>query len=245
MNTQVATQKKSVLVAMADRFNMEPKAFEATVKNTVMPANITNEQFAAFLLVAKEYNLNPITKEVYAFPTKGGGIQPIVSIDGWLNIINSHPQFDGMKFIDNVEDGKLVSVTCIIHRKDRDNPTEVTEYMSECNRGSDPWKKYPARMLRHKAVIQAARYAFGFSGIIEPDEAERFEDAGVIDTTAVPEVIVHQAEENSLENVISLFEGAETLAKLDSLANHAAKLPNADKNAAKAAYVKRKEELSA
>lgn len=28
-------------------------------------------------------------------------------------------------------------------------------------------------MLRHKATIQAARYAFGFSGIVDPDEAER------------------------------------------------------------------------
>ncbi|OPB31163.1 hypothetical protein [Bartonella sp. AR 15-3] len=28
-------------------------------------------------------------------------------------------------------------------------------------------------MLRHKAVIQCARYAFGFSGIYDEDEAER------------------------------------------------------------------------
>jgi hypothetical protein len=28
------------------------------------------------------------------------------------------------------------------------------------------------RMLRHKAAIQGIRYAFGFSGIMEPDEAE-------------------------------------------------------------------------
>jgi hypothetical protein len=28
-------------------------------------------------------------------------------------------------------------------------------------------------MLRHKAMIQAARYAFGFAGIYDPDEAER------------------------------------------------------------------------
>jgi len=28
-------------------------------------------------------------------------------------------------------------------------------------------------MLRHKATIQAARYAFGFSGIVDQDEAER------------------------------------------------------------------------
>ena len=28
-------------------------------------------------------------------------------------------------------------------------------------------------MLRHKALIQCARYAFGFAGLIDPDEAER------------------------------------------------------------------------
>jgi hypothetical protein len=123
--------------------------------------------------VAKQYNLNPILKEIYAFPAKGGGIMPIVSIDGWLNIINSHPQFDGMEFHDVIENGELVSVTCRMYRKDRTHPTEVTEYLNECKQGTDPWKKWPARMLRHKATIQAARYAFGFSGIYDEDEAKR------------------------------------------------------------------------
>jgi hypothetical protein len=50
---------------------------------------------------------------------------------------------------------------------------EVTEYLAECRQGTDPWKKWPARMLRHKAAIQAIRYAFGFSGIVDPDEADR------------------------------------------------------------------------
>src|SRR5690625_4254871 len=45
--------------------------------------------------------------------------------------------------------------------------------MSECKGVSDPCKRWPNRMLRHKATIQAARYAFGLSGIIDPDEAER------------------------------------------------------------------------
>lgn len=175
------TEKKSILVAMANRYNMEPRAFEATVKSTVMPAQVGNEQFAAFLLVANEYNLNPITREIYAFPTNGGGIQPIVSIDGWLKIINSHPAFDGMEFEDHIDNGKLVSVTCKIHRKDRAHPTEVTEYMEECKRNTEPWKKWPARMLRHKATIQAARYAFGFSGIADPDEAERMIEAGAVE----------------------------------------------------------------
>jgi len=182
-NLATQTEKKSVLVSMATRYGMEAKAFEQTVRNTVMPAKVqvTNEQFAAFLLVANEYKLNPITKEIYAFPSKGGGVQPIVSIDGWLNIINSHPQFDGMEFIDSLEDGKLSAVTCRIFRKDRNHPTEVTEYMSECKGTSEPWRKWPVRMLRHKATIQAARYAFGFSGIADPDEADRMESVGVIE----------------------------------------------------------------
>lgn len=161
-----------VVTKMAERFEMEPADFERTVRATVCPSNITNEQFVAFLMVAKEYNLNPITKQIYAFPSKGG-IVPIVSIDGWLRIINENPQFDGMEFADNIDGGKLASITCRMFRKDRSKPTEVTEYMSECAQGTDPWKKYPARMLRHKSTIQAARYAFGLAGIYDEDEAGR------------------------------------------------------------------------
>lgn len=173
---QDAPRPKSVLISMADRFGMEPAAFEATLRATVVPDKSTKEQFAAFLLVAKEYDLNPLTKEIYAFPTRAGGIQPIVSIDGWMNILNSHRQFDGMEFEDVfADDGNLRAITCRIFRKDRSHPTVVTEYMSECRRDTDTWKKWPARMLRHKAAIQCARYAFGFSGLMDEDEYERLQ----------------------------------------------------------------------
>ena len=173
-----APRPKSVLLDMADRFGMEPAAFEATLRATVVPDKSTREQFAAFLLVAKEYDLNPLTKEIYAFPTRAGGIQPIVSIDGWMNILNSHRQFDGMEFEDVLDDGgKLKAITCRMYRKDRSHPTMVTEYMSECVRNTDTWKQWPARMLRHKAAIQCARYAFGFSGLMDEDEYERMQSA--------------------------------------------------------------------
>ncbi|MBX8812736.1 phage recombination protein Bet [Ochrobactrum sp. MR34] len=176
MNQIVPAQKRSLVDSMASRYDMEPTEFVSAIKATVIKGDCSNEQFAAFLMVAKEYKLNPLTKEIYAFPDRGG-IQPIVSIDGWMNLINSHPQFDGMEFQDsNGEDGKLYSVECRIYRKDRARPVSVIEYMSECFRQTDPWKKWPNRMLRHKAAIQAARYAFGFSGIMEPDEYDRMKD---------------------------------------------------------------------
>jgi phage recombination protein Bet len=172
---------RSVTVDMAHRFGMEPANFEKVLRATVVPANCSPEQFAAFLLVAKQYSLNPITKEIYAFPAKGGGIQPIVGIDGWMRIMNDHEAMDGIEFRDRFGDDPSTpdAITCVIHRKDRSNPTVVTEYMAECVRDTDPWKKWPARMLRHKAAIQCARYAFGFSGIIDPDEYERGVGAGV------------------------------------------------------------------
>lgn len=171
---KIEPQRQSLIASMAGQYQMEPKAFADTVRATCLPATATNEEFAAFLMVAKEYGLNPITREIYAFPKKGGGIQPIVGIDGWLNLINSNPQCDGMEFVDEKNDkAELVSITCKIYRKDRNRPTEVTEYMSECKRPTEPWQKWPARMLRHKAAIQCARYAFGFAGIIDPEEAER------------------------------------------------------------------------
>lgn len=172
--TTIQPPRPSLIAKMAQSYDMDPKAFADTVRATCLPEKASNEEFAAFLMVAREYGLNPITREIYAFPKKGGGIQPIVGIDGWMNLINSHPQCDGVEFDDHKDDkGNLTAITCRIYRKDRGRPTSVTEYMDECKRPTEPWQKWPARMLRHKAAIQCARYAFGFAGIIDPEEAER------------------------------------------------------------------------
>lgn len=166
-------QRQSLIATMAAKYQMDPDQFAKTVRATVMPAQHTNEQFAALMLVANEYDLNPVVKEIYAFPAKGGGIVPIVSIDGWVNLVNSHPACDGFEFdFEHTEDGTLISCTCRMYRKDRGRPVTVTEYLSECVRSTDPWKM-KHRMLRHKAMIQAARYAFGFSGIYDEDEGSK------------------------------------------------------------------------
>jgi len=176
-------EKKSIVKTMADKFGMESANFEQTLRETVIPGNCTPAQFAAFLLVAHEYNLNPITREIFAFSTQGA-IRPIVSIDGWMKLANRHPQFNGMTSKDNLDkDGKLISITVKMFRKDREHPVEVTEYMNECRRNTQTWKQWPARMLRHKAMIQAARYAFSFSGIEEQDEYERSENVFIVSAT--------------------------------------------------------------
>lgn len=155
---------------MAGKYNVEPTKLLETLKNTVF-RGASNDELLALVVVSNEYGLNPLTKEIYAFPAKGGGIVPVVSIDGWLRMMNDHPQFDGIDYeFEHDDEGKLISCTSIIHRKDRAHPTRVTEYLAECRRNTEPWKM-ERRMLRHKATIQGARVAFGFSGITDEDEA--------------------------------------------------------------------------
>jgi phage recombination protein Bet len=177
--TAVATQaagKRSLIAVLAAQYDMEPGPFMDAIVQTVMPTDkqITNAMVAAFLMVCNEHGLNPFTREIFAFPSKTGGIQPIVSIDGWVKLINQHPQFAGMDLAMDVDEktGKPISCTCTIYRKDRpEHATPITEYYDECYRNTDPWNKMPKRMMRHKAVKEAGRYTFGFAGIMDEDEA--------------------------------------------------------------------------
>lgn len=182
----------TALAQVANRLAVSETELESIVINTVMPnrgQQVSNDQFISFMAVANEYKLNPLVKEIYAFPAKGGGIQPIVSIDGWLKIITNNDQFDGMEHEDILDNGQLVAIKCSIYRKDAKRPITVTEYMNECKRNTDTSKQWPNRMLRHKATIQAGRYAFGISGIVDPDEAERIKDssAGEREINPAPE----------------------------------------------------------
>lgn len=157
------TQKLAATLNMGDGAGLIE-----TLKATAFKGQVSDAQMTALMVVANQYALNPWTKEIYAFPDKNNGIVPVVGVDGWSRIINSHPQFDGIEFEQDEQ-----SCTCIIFRKDRNRPIKVTEWMAECKRGTGPWQSHPKRMLRHKAMIQCARLAFGYGGIYDQDEAER------------------------------------------------------------------------
>lgn len=202
---------KTVLADFAKfrELDITPEGIWEVLTQTCFKQNVSDAQMIALLLVAKKYNLDPFTGEIYAFPTKNGGIVPIVGVNGWSNLVNSHPQCDGIEFKASEETfcitnqaGTKINVhnwiECILSRKDRKNPVIVREYLSETYKPSitkddgyvveGPWQSHPNRMLRHKALIQCARYAFSFTGIYDQDEGldtVRFEDARFEQTPTV------------------------------------------------------------
>lgn len=165
------------IIDMAGHYDLTTTVFVNTFRAVAMPTPHTEAEFLSCVLVAREHGLNPLTKEIYFMKTKGGAIQPIVSVDGWMRKLNEHPQFDGLEFEDRLDDaGKMISVTCVVYRKDRSRPIKVTEYLDECAASGGPvWTKSPKRMLRHRALTQAARYAIGFAGVMDHDEFEQWQ----------------------------------------------------------------------
>lgn len=212
----VASRRVSLVEKFAAKFSIEPEKLLSTLKATAFRqrdrgVEITNEQMAALLVVADQYGLNPFTKEIFAFEDKGA-IVPVVSVDGWTRIINSHPALNGIDFRWSEEKttpqgGKECPEWCevVIYRKDRERPIVVREYLDEVYRApfkakskfkegetyevGGPWQSHTKRMLRHKTLIQGSRLAFGFAGIYDEDEAHRIIEAQAVDVTPAPKAI--------------------------------------------------------
>lgn len=229
-NTLITAQI-SQLSAVLGLHNVDPAELEQTLIQTAFKSTtqITREQMGALLIVASQYKLNPWTKEIYAFPDKSKGIIPVVGVDGWSRIINSNPNLNGIEFVFSDSMVRMNKakvdcpewVDCLIYRKDRDRPTVVREYLDEVyrepmgqNSFAGPWQSHPKRFLRHKALIQCARLAFGFVGIYDQDEAERINESGqpVKDVTPNIPKGYQEFEDQHLTNMRALaMEGSEAL----------------------------------
>lgn len=198
-----AERPASVVEDLAEQLRCRPAQLLNLLRTTCFRNCRKQEEFMMACMVAREYRLNPVLKEIYAFPSQNG-VVPIVSVDGWNRIMNSHPMYDGIEFAYDGEveydeageptGGGTLSCTAKIHRKDRHNPVCVTEFYEECYRDTDPWNTMPRRMLRWKALIQCARVAFGFAGIYDFDEGNDIlahegkrvtKDGNIVDAEAV------------------------------------------------------------
>lgn len=220
----IAVVQKGALQILAARLHVSSEDLERTLMNTVckpivkkqklangswktIERSITKEEFLSFVIVANSYGLNPLTKEIYAYPDKGA-IIPIVSTDGWNKLMTTHPQYKGhrYKFSDEIstmdENSRECPAWCEITISKRDG-SEITvrEYLDEVYRPAfktdrgiiiGPWQTHTKRMLRHKTKIQGAREAFGFGGIYDEDEATRIIEAEEVppvkEITVKPEV---------------------------------------------------------
>ena len=138
--------------------NLDDSKVIATLKATVAK-DLTNEEFALFAEHAKSTGLNPFKKEIWAIKA-GGRLQLMVGINGFYEIANRHPQFDGIE-VETVEsNGKLIKAVAKVYRKDRSRPTTAEAYLSEYGKPHGTWQTMPRVMLSKCAESMALRKSF-------------------------------------------------------------------------------------
>lgn len=184
MSKQVAViEQKGVLDKFAENHGMLANRVTNLLTKTCFKTKeqITQEQLEALIIICNHYNLDPLLKQIYAYPDKGA-IVPVVGIDGWIRIVNSQPMFDGFEFKHSEEMIKWsgakiecpVWVECTIYHKDRTHATTRRAYLKESYKAiydGSPWNSHTISMLENKAYIKCARFAFGLSGIYDEDDA--------------------------------------------------------------------------
>jgi phage recombination protein Bet len=197
---QRAGKNSSKVTSSSDNKQLDEKEVNDIVTRSVLRSGLSYESFVKvliqsalsrlsiwtqadlerLLMMAERLKVDPLNNEIYAIetqvdPSKKSHIVLVVGVDGWNKIINSHPQFDGMRFIESEpgDDELPLYFECTIFRKDRKIATSVREYMYEAHTNQGAWLTHPRRMLRHKSMIQCARICFGLSGVYDPDEAQR------------------------------------------------------------------------
>jgi hypothetical protein len=117
------------------------------------------------LCLIAEYRLNPRADELDLIQFEEGRWQVFITINGWAKLINAHPAFCGIEFSEasELEEGVPIWMGCAIYRTDRVKPIEVKEYFNEMKTEHAAWQQMPRRMLRHRAMQQCARLAFGIT----------------------------------------------------------------------------------
>jgi len=198
-------KSKNALQTLAGRLCIDQTRLKQVLMSSVCKEIKNENEFAAFVVVANSYKLNPLTKEIYAFPDKkGNGIIPIVSTDGWNKLMTTHPEYKNHYYEYSeesitIETAKPCPEWMEIHIVKKDgSEIKVREYLDECFNGNKkdragkpyqgPWDTHTKRMLRHKTKIQGAREAFGFGGIYDHDEAERIIEAEATVIDDLPQV---------------------------------------------------------
>ncbi len=146
----------------ANRLAMSPK--DLTTWLSQYPHLSESSQENCLRLIA-EYRLNPYSDEIDLVQFEKDCWQVFITINGWTKLINAHPAFCGIEFSEagEFENGIPVWMGCTIYRTDRIKPIAVKEYFTEMKTEHAAWQQMPRRMLRHRALQQCARLAFGIA----------------------------------------------------------------------------------
>lgn len=161
---------------------------------TMVAKDASDDEFELMLHMARKYNLDPLTKQIWLVKYRGQAANIFTGRDGFLDIAHRSGQFNGMDTkVDVVsqpidksytfynrketrqEAGRFkrewqFKATCTVYRKDMEHPVTAEVFEEEYTTCQNLWKDKPRTMIGKVAESQALRKAFQISGLYSPDE---------------------------------------------------------------------------
>jgi hypothetical protein len=155
-------RKDPVLIAAAKAIGMRGSELEAWLASY---PNLSVAARTITLQLITQHRLDPKADEIDVVQYEAGQWQALITVNGWAKLINAQPSFCGIEFAESKEhDGAIPRwMSCTIYRTDRVKPITVKEYLVELKTEHPCWQVMPRRMLRHRAMQQCARLAFGIT----------------------------------------------------------------------------------
>jgi phage recombination protein Bet len=139
---------------------------------------ISDDDFGKLCYLAKKYDLDPITNEIWATPRKGGHTI-MVGRDGMRKAALRSGEYDGMESTFLEIDGDVHCQTKV-WKKNASHPFSPAPVpMKEYNSGMSLWRSKPKTMLAKVAEAQALRAAFDLSGLYIAEEFDNEPSMGV------------------------------------------------------------------
>lgn len=161
---------------------------------TMVAKEASDDEFELMLHMARKYNLDPLTKQIWLVKYRGQPANIFTGRDGFLDIAHRSGQFNGMdtkvevvqepidktftfynKKANRQETGRLhrpwqYKATCTVYRKDMQHPIIAEVFEDEYTTCQNLWKDKARTMIGKVAESQALRKAFQISGLYSPDE---------------------------------------------------------------------------
>lgn len=194
--------KKNNNQKIAEQVKLYSTEEVAIIKATVAKG-FNDLELSYFLNVAKRYDLDPFTKQIWGYKDTRGNIIVFAGRDGFLAKAQGDPRWNGIlsdavredeKFEMNVAEGrvthqknitskaKIIGAYAISKPKGCQYPTIEWADFDTYNKGYNVWKADPVAMIKKVAESHCLAKAYGISGLaVEEDFDTSTGTAYVID----------------------------------------------------------------
>jgi phage recombination protein Bet len=186
METSIEVRQQKI----ADQVKVFTQEEVNILKNTIAKG-ATDLELAYFLNVAKVYDLNPFTKQIWFYKNSQNQMIVFAGRDGFLSKAQRDPRWSGIAsdfvregetFSMNVAEGKIshdkqilskgkiIGAWCKCQPKGCDIATIEWADFETYNKGYNVWKSDPAAMIKKVAESHCLAKAYGLAGLaIEED----------------------------------------------------------------------------